>query len=539
MTSHSNSVKPPTNVNEVTPITPTNTTPPVAAATTTANTNKAIPNPINTPAPINTNTASPSTITPPPALPNQNKDQDRLASSSNNPIVSQSSVVPSPQTIPIEPSTESGSSSTLSDTTTHDKNALPVVAVVIIAIVGGIIGLFILYRIYRRLFYKFQKHRSSNIPPPTTTNNTSTIIPTYGYNHSPVSQMTSTNHFGSTRALSQYHSKASLARHSIYYTNPGPKYHHVEAEASDLGTYSMLAPPPHSGQSNQTAERYETQSMSSLLPSHDGSNKTSPTTQNLNHELTIALDSASEDSRQILLGPPSIQSGRVSPLPVNPLLVTKDHSTLSTNTLKQATRRQSINQHNNSRNPSTDFGPSMMDHRMSTYAGQQQTRSNSRTSVYGGQQSRSNSRMSVYGGLQSRSNSRMSTSVGLPHLTKPRYQLTLPTPLSKPDLFVNQSPQPSMAFDSQIGSNPHINEFDINSFTQQQHHYQNDDHYGSIPLHSQIGSISGDDDEFVNPQPSDQGNSLGGNGTRIHRDPAAGTSPLDLLKIQFAHQQSL
>ncbi|EGG01859.1 uncharacterized protein MELLADRAFT_91841 [Melampsora larici-populina 98AG31] len=546
MTSHATgSAVAPVKVNNTQSISPPTTT--TTTPITTPITNKAINNTTPT-----TNPVLPSTITPSPSPSpsnqNQNQNQDRLVSSSNNEIITQSSVVSSPQTIPVEPL--ASSSSSLSNTTTNDKNALPVVAVVIIAIVGSVIGLFIVYRIYRRLFYKFQNHRSTKPPNKKSTKNPIEGSHHDGYDHSSVSQIISHHQIGSQH---QYHSKASLARHSIYYPHSGNQYHHVEEQISDLGSYSIGI--KSLNQAVQGDHQDENRSMSSsLLPfaHHDESQKTSPTNLNTNQELMIGLESGSDDSRQILLGPPSHSNGRISPLPMNPLLLTKDHSTLSTNTLKQATRRQSIlsHQHSVSRNGSTDFGPSMMDHRISTYPAQQPPRSNSRTSLYAGPQSRSNSRIGTYASQQSRSNSRISNSVGLPHLTKPRYQLTLPTPLSKPtETFMNAPYQTDRSFQSDShpsGSNhrhdlhhQQLDEFEINSFTQQQLHYQNDDHYGSIPLHSQIGSLSGEDhDEFVNPNESGGGGGGGGTagGNLKHHDHSVGTSPLDLLKIQFAHQ---
>ncbi|KAG0140683.1 hypothetical protein CROQUDRAFT_110968 [Cronartium quercuum f. sp. fusiforme G11] len=303
-------------------------------------------------------------------------------------IITQSSVIPQPQTIPIDPSDPNSSSSTTSpNSNTNNPHALPVAAVIILALVGGIIGIIIIYRLYHQLFYRFQRHLAS---PPSPTLPPPPPLPPFGLEPGPTSRFI-------TPATSSFQSRtgASIARTSFYH----PTYHYLnpDPEAS-IRT-------PEIGMLSERDKYDQTSVTGSSFPAvSEDYNVT-------NHSNLIRRDSILGSEQTVS----DDYTRSTSPM-LNPLLLTRDHSTLLTDTLKQASRRQSTL--SNSINRHSTYDPLML------------TDQNRRLSA-------------------------------LPHLAKSRLELTLPSPLGPPigrNVKLNTSEGARLEFSPQSGINDSLDE---------------------------------------------------------------------------------
>ncbi|KAH9808317.1 hypothetical protein DFH28DRAFT_827946, partial [Melampsora americana] len=446
--------------NESNLITPSNTTTTPTSTSTSTSTNPTT-NHINP----NNNNTNPN---PNPALPissasiqsNANQDQERInnsSSSTNSTLITPSSFLNSPQTIPIDPSSIERSSST---TSTSDKNSLPIIFIIFISILLSLFGLLLIYKLSKKVYDKFQ--RFHNNEPPIHSNRIDSNHLNSDHYDDHHSNFQSINRFDSnSRSLNTYYSKASLARHSIYHStslNSKHQQHHQQHRLFE----EKMNENAHHEIIRSTFENQQNPSISSLLPSHEEHQQNSRMIRDHSISSLLASDVENHQSSRMIGSWNETRRSSIG-LNFNPLLFTQDHSTLSTETLKQATSFQS-------RNRKSEIGVGYS----------QSSRSIHRNSFYGVQ----DPSISRVGGGKSR--------IGLPHLTKVRSQLILPTPLSKPKEEGRETDHRgvddrSMGFFN--GSSDGIG-FDEVEEEEEEEEDENDPHFGSIPLHTQFRSYS-------------------------------------------------
>ncbi|KAI8447825.1 hypothetical protein BY996DRAFT_6420521 [Phakopsora pachyrhizi] len=361
--------------------------------------------------------------------------------------ITQSSIIPAPQTIPSDPSKWGGPSNL--DTGSGDpenSRSLPILVIIFLAIFGGLISLVIVYRIYRQVFFRLQRRfgqrfdSSPDIPPPPPTwiearTTTSRNTLHAGVSNGSPSLNARLSQFPKFSQSIDVGSHAGREAESYnYLRNTQSSFEQLRSPTSNLQESSGFF-----ANFSQEKSEIEGSRTDSAVKDQNLIHKSSPNFQD-GCAPRMSMRIVSDDG-QPLLPPSSTASRNSSPSrssTLNPLFATRDHSTLSTNTLKNAMSHQSVYvvQKNRFSFIENNSPP------MST--------SNSSNSI------------SLKSSNQARKSARMS--FGLPHHSKSRIGLTLPPPLSQSSVIFSRPDQSSwMAFDSDSNINqPSGNESNMN-----------------------------------------------------------------------------